>query len=927
MALRTKTIEYAYPLSTASVSGSTARDFTSINISIPETPTFESVILEVSCYDNGNTATSVTDVLIGISLGAIARDDSTVTQTITNSGENQGLIFTRDVTSYFQTNWLGTTMASDCRLTITGMITNNCTAKLIITYQWNDTANTTRIKTVRIPIDGNNSGLINSLIKVGRVSNPQIPNLDSWLPESSKVYRDIFFESYMHTGKAAGTNDRTLSLNFTGSTLLDATYEAALASDFMIKRIDKLLGSISTSSTSDVYAQTSNVDMPFTCLSGILVVTYEYDHSTSTRIMNSIMMPCIDESGWIGGPTTNDESRFTRRIWVEEPGTITLEQSAVMISTIDAGAINLDLTIGNQSPRLYSHPATTRCGSVYQMRRFDPGVVLNPYDISIASFTSIALSVTAQEATPTCMMYNNNGTILYVLGSTGDDINEYALSTPYDISTGTFTQIALSVAGQETTPLWMMYNNNGTVLYVMGSTGDDINEYALSTPYDISTGTFTRIALSVAAQETTPTCMMYNNNGTILYVLGATGDDINEYALSTPYDISTGTFTQIALSVAAQDTDPVAMIYNNDGTVLYVMGLIGQDINEYALSTPYDISTGTFTRIALSVAAQEATPRCMMYNNNGNILYVIGQSGDDVNEYSLTATSSGVSLQRGANDIIIDYSTTGTAFGEFGSNSNGVMFLNYTSDKSSEGDGAHNHTTFWVNRPWTAGLNARTQYSPSTTPNIPESDYFITSIGYEMKFLTSGVLSNTASIAFQGKVQPSEADGEGWYSFYDSLYANDPETACSVIWARARDEYKTYPTNPDNSLLGVETSRDYRIDINPNNGFIQAAEMITYHTITFSISGTVTGGDGINPIIVRAYRTDNGNLIQEVTASTTDGNLTGAFNITWYDNTIDVIVVANQSENFNGSSEEQVAGNTFDISLSSGGGEYGYAFL
>jgi 6-phosphogluconolactonase (cycloisomerase 2 family) len=875
MALRTKTIEYAYPLSTDSVSGSTARDFTSINISIPETPTFESVILEVSCYDNGNTATSITDVLIGISLGAIARDDSTVTQTITNSGENQGLIFTRDVTSYFQTNWSGTTMASGCRLTITGMITNTCTAKLIITYQWNDTANTTRIKTVRIPIDGNNSGLINSLIKVGRVSNPQIPNLDSWLPESSKVYRDIFFESYMHTGKAAGTNDRTLSLNFTGSTLLDATYDAALASDFMIKRIDKLLGSISTSSTSDVYAQTSNVDMPFTCLSGILVVTYEYDHSTSTRIMNSIMMPCIDESGWIGGPTTDDESRFTRRIWVEEPGTITLEQSAVMISTIDAGLINLDLTIGNQSSRLYSHPATSRCGSVYQMRRFDPGVILNPYDISIASFTRIALSVAAQEGTPTCMMYNNNGTILYVLGSTGDDINEYALSTPYDISTGTFTQIALSVAGQETTPLWMMYNNNGTVLYVMGSTGDDINEYALS----------------------------------------------------TPYNISTGTFTQIALSVAAQDTDPVAMMYNNDGTVLYVMGLIGQDINEYALSTPYDISTGTFTRIALSVAAQEATPRCMMYNNNGNILYVIGQSGDDVNEYSLTATSSGVSLQRGANDIIIDYSTTGTAFGEFGSNSNGVMFLNYTSDKSSEGDGAHNHTTFWVNRPWTAGLNARTQYSPSTTPNIPESDYFITSIGYEMKFLTSGVLSNAVSIAFQGEVQPSEADGAGWYSFYDSLYANDAETACSVIWARARDEYKTYPTNPDNSLLGVETLRDYRIDINPNVGFIQAAEMVTYHTITFSIAGTITGGDGINPIIVRAVRTDNGNLIQEVTASTTDGNLTGAFNITWYDNTIDVIVVANQSANFNGSSEEQVAGNTFDISLSSGGGEYGYAFL
>jgi hypothetical protein len=466
----------------------------------------------------------------------------------------------------------------------------------------------------------------------------------------------------------------------------------------------------------------------------------------------------------------------------------------------------------------------------------------------------------------------------------------------------------------------MIYNNDGTKLYVLGFTGDDINEYALSTPYDISTGTFTQIALSVGGQELEPRCMMYNNDGTVLYVMGTAGDDINEYALSTPYDISTGTFTQIALSVAAQETIPLWMIFNNDGTVLYVMGIAGDDINEYVLSTPYDISTGTFTQIALSVAAQETEPVCMIYNNDGTVLYVLGATGDDINEYSLTGGApSGVSLQRGVNDIVIDYSTTGTAFGDLGSNSNGVMFLNYTSDKSSEGDGAHNHTTFWINRPWTAGLNARTQYSPSTTPNIPESNYFITSIGYEMKFLTTGTTSNVASIAFQGEVQPSEADGAGWYSFYDSLYANDPETACSVIWARARDEFKTYPTDPDTSRLGVETSRDYRIDINPNVGFIQAAEMITYHTITFPISGSITGGDGINPIIVRAYRTDNGNLIQEVTASTTDGNLTGTFNITWYDNTIDVIVVANQSANYKGCSQEQVAGNTFNIDLSGGG--------
>ena len=77
--------------------------------------------------------------------------------------------------------------------------------------------------------------------------------------------------------------------------------------------------------------------------------------------------------------------------------------------------------------------------------------------------------------------------------------------------------------------------------------------------------------------------MMFNNDGTVLYVMGATGDDINAYNLSTAYDISTATFDKIALSVSAQETSPYAMMFNNDGTVLYVMGAAGADINAYTM--------------------------------------------------------------------------------------------------------------------------------------------------------------------------------------------------------------------------------------------------------------------------------------------------------------------------------------------------------
>jgi hypothetical protein len=41
-------------------------------------------------------------------------------------------------------------------------------------------------------------------------------------------------------------------------------------------------------------------------------------------------------------------------------------------------------------------------------------------------------------------------------------------------------------------------------MFVVGSSGDDVNEYALSTGFDVSTASFTD-AFSISAQETNPT--------------------------------------------------------------------------------------------------------------------------------------------------------------------------------------------------------------------------------------------------------------------------------------------------------------------------------------------------------------------------------------------------------------------------------------
>ena len=378
MAQRTKTIEYAFELSTASVASATARDFKQIAaLAIPESTsrTFRSVILEVSFVDNGAAAVALTAILMGVALGAVARSDQTITLTLNNSGENQAHLFTADFTSYFVTNYTGTTMTSDCRITATGPVTQNATAKLIITYEFDDASATTRIKTVKIPMDGNIGDLTASFVNLGGVAS-QIPNLSTFLPEASIVYRDIFFQMDVHTATTVAEVGQ-LDMSYDGgtTTVSDLTWGHSLNSDTSYRRIDKQLA-LSTTAAASIQAKKTSATggAVYSCLNVVLVVTYEYNHSTSSTIMNSIQVAVGQERGWPGATVTGDKSRFITSILIAEPTTITLVQSAVLVNCSSSAAITHDIRSGSQATRSFVHATSARCGGeLSQMRRVDAG--------------------------------------------------------------------------------------------------------------------------------------------------------------------------------------------------------------------------------------------------------------------------------------------------------------------------------------------------------------------------------------------------------------------------------------------------------------------------------------------------------------------------------------------------------------------------
>jgi hypothetical protein len=147
---------------------------------------------------------------------------------------------------------------------------------------------------------------------------------------------------------------------------------------------------------------------------------------------------------------------------------------------------------------------------------------------------------------------------------------------------------AFSVSGQDTNPKSVSFNSDGTKMFVAGAIGDDINEYACTTGFDVSTCSFTD-AFSVSGQETNPRGISFNSDGTKMFVVGNSSDNVNEYACTTGFDVSTCSFTD-AFSVATQETGPAGLSFNSDGTKMFVVGPVGDDVNEYTLSVGFDLN-------------------------------------------------------------------------------------------------------------------------------------------------------------------------------------------------------------------------------------------------------------------------------------------------------------------------------------------------
>ena len=248
--------------------------------------------------------------------------------------------------------------------------------------------------------------------------------------------------------------------------------------------------------------------------------------------------------------------------------------------------------------------------------------------------------------------FNNDGTKMYTVNGGDhpeDAVIEHILTTPYDISTATVNNTFGVSRGGDTQATQVVFNNDGTKMFIVNHAGNkSVDEYLLSTAFDVSTATFDS-EISIAGQEVRANSIAFNNDGTRMFIAGAGGNRtthrIHEYSLSTGFDLSS-TVTHLNsedLSSTHKYIDGVT--FNYDGTKMYTIEGIGdkvagdKEISQFKLTTPYDVSTRSLEGI-FDVSSVSADPRELVFSNDGSKMFIIDDKPDNNNNCLLYTSPS-----------------------------------------------------------------------------------------------------------------------------------------------------------------------------------------------------------------------------------------------------------------------------------------------
>lgn len=210
-------------------------------------------------------------------------------------------------------------------------------------------------------------------------------------------------------------------------------------------------------------------------------------------------------------------------------------------------------------------------------------------DLSNATYTWNSKSFTEADS---WIEFSQDWTKCYIVDDWWANINQYNLSTPFDISTAWSSVFDFSVSWQDINPVDVTISVDWTKLYILWNSNDRIYEYNLSTPFQLSSISYSWNSFSITSFEALPRGISLSSDWTKMFFCWQNQQRVKSLTLSTPYNITTASIdTWKELQVSANGHVKCKVSKNWD--YIYITLVSSSIVYQYNLTTPFDLSTAT----------------------------------------------------------------------------------------------------------------------------------------------------------------------------------------------------------------------------------------------------------------------------------------------------------------------------------------------
>ena len=247
---------------------------------------------------------------------------------------------------------------------------------------------------------------------------------------------------------------------------------------------------------------------------------------------------------------------------------------------------------------------------------------------------------------PMAIAFNPSGTKMFVVGMSQNKILEFDLTTGFDVSTASKNSNECSFIGLADDAVDIDFNSDGTKLFLVdqgqGGADNTIEEFDLSTAYDVSSCTHVEEHF---AGDFELVGIEFNTNGTKLFIFDETsGSLIKQYSLNSAYNLSNPTLQKQSTGPSNRtfediEDSPKGFAFSSDGSKMFMTGRERDKVQEFNLSTPFDLSSVSKTD-AYGISSQIVDVGGISFSNDGLKMFVLdadnGAANKDVNEYDLT---------------------------------------------------------------------------------------------------------------------------------------------------------------------------------------------------------------------------------------------------------------------------------------------------